>query len=202
MKIGEKFVPHPNLKTVYYVYLSLVAIPLLIATIMPIWAICTFEPQVWREAWTYTFIPLIIVLIILGFTAYWIHKYYNSISFILEKDEVIVNRGVWWKMKHVVPYSRVMSVDIIQGPISRFFGIGSVHVHTAGYTGPAGGTSGPGTRGAEACIWGVPDFIEIRDTIIGIVRGRPLFGAPGISAPDISSEMLEELRKIRKAVEK
>lgn len=202
MKIGEKFIPHPNLKKVYYVYLSLVAIPLLVVTILPIWAVYAFEPKVWREAWAYTFIPLIVVLIILSFVAYWILKYYNSISFVLEKDEVVVNRGVWWKMKHVVPYSRVMSVDIIQGPISRHFGIGSVHVHTAGYTGPAGGTAGPGTRGAEAYIWGIPNFLEIRDSIIGIVRGRPLFGAPGILEPDVSSEMLEELRKIRKAVEK
>jgi hypothetical protein len=46
----------------------------------------------------------------------------------------------------------------------------------------------------------VPNFVEIRDTIINFVRGRPLFGAPG--APDVGSEMLKELKKIRKAVEK
>jgi hypothetical protein len=34
------------------------------------------------------------------------------------------------------------------------------------------------------------------------VRGRPLFGTPRAAAPDIGSEMLEELKKIRKAVEK
>jgi hypothetical protein len=93
-----------------------------------------------------------------------------------------------------------MSVDVIQGPISRHFGIGSVHVYTAGYTGPHGGTTGPGVRGAEACIWGVPNFVEIRDKIIEFVRGRPLLGAPG--APGFGSEILEELRRIRKAVEK
>lgn len=201
MKIGEKFKPHPNLKKVYGVYLSFVAIPLLVATILPIWAVFTFAPKVWGVAWAFTFIPLIVVLTILSFVAYWIPKYYDSISYALEKDEAVTERGVWWKMKHVVPYSRVMSVDIIQGPISRRFGIGSVHVHTAGYTGPAGGTAGPGMRGAEVCIWGIPNFVETRDTIIGIVRGRPLFGVPGVVAPDISSEILEELRKIRKAVE-
>lgn len=47
----------------------------------------------------------------------------------------------------------MMSVDVIQGPISRRFGVGSVHVHTAGYTGPAGGTAGPGARGAEADLF-------------------------------------------------
>ena len=201
MKIGEKFKPHPSLKKVYGVYLLLTAIPLLVATILPIWAVFTLAPEVWGVAGVYISMPLIAVLIIIGFVVYWIPKYYDSITYVLEKDEVVVDRGVWWKMKHVVPYSRVMSVDIVQGPISRRFGIGSVHVHTAGYTGPAGGSAGPGTRGAEACIWGVPNFVEIRDTIIGIVRGRPLFSSPGVVVPDIFSEMLEELRKIRKAVE-
>lgn len=153
-------------------------------------------------AWAYLLIPLVVVLMVLGFIFYWILKYYNTISYILMEDEVMVERGVWWKMKHVVPYSRVMSVDVIQGPISRRFGVGSVLVHTAGYTGPAGGTAGPSRRGAEASIWGAPNFVEIRDAIIGIVRGRPLFGIPRAVAPDISLEILEELKRIRKALEK
>ena len=202
MKVGKKFGPNLNLKKVYFIYLGLVAIIPLIATLLPIWATFTFAPEVWRVAWVYLLIPLIIVLVILGFLAYWIPKYYRSISYTLKEDEVMVERGVWWKMKHVVPYARVMSVDIIQGPISRRFGIGSVQVHTAGYTGGRGGTAGPGARGAEASIWGVPNFVDIRDAIIGLVRGRPLFGMSRAAAPDIGSEMLKELRKIRKAVEK
>lgn len=190
------------MKKVYGVYLLLTAIPMLFSTVLPIWAVFTFAPEVWSEAGVYLFIPLIAVLMIIGFIVYWINKYYDSITYVLEKDEVVVERGVWWKMRHVVPYSRVMSVDIIQGPISRLFGVGSVHVHTAGYTGPAGGSAGPGTRGAEACIWGVPNFTEIRDAIIGLVRGRPLFTTPGVTVPDVFSEMLEELRRIRKALEK
>lgn len=202
LKVGEKFIPHPNLKKVYFIYLGLVAIIPLIATLLPIWGVYTYAPEVWRVGWGYLLIPLIIVLAILGFLGYWISKYYRSISYTLKEDEVMVERGVWWKMKHVVPYARVMSVDVIQGPISRRFGIGSVHVHTAGYTGMRGGTAGPGARGAEATIWGIPNFVEIRDVIIGLVRGRPLFGLPRAGAPDIGSEMLKELKKIRKAVEK
>ncbi|MDI6643362.1 MAG: PH domain-containing protein [Candidatus Hodarchaeaceae archaeon] len=197
MKVGKKFAPHPNLKKVYFVYLGLVAIIPLIVTSLPIWATYIFAPEIWRATWAHLFIPLTIVLAILCFLACWIPKYYRSISYVLKEDEVMVERGVWWKMKHVVPYARVMSVDVIQGPISRHFGVGSVHVYTAGYTGMRGGTAGPGSRGAEACIWGVPNFMEIRDVIIGLVRGRPLFGAP-----DVGLEMLKELRKIRKAVKK
>lgn len=54
------------------------------------------------------------------------------------------------RMRCTVPYSRIMSVDVIQGPISR----------------------------------------------LSMVRGRPLFTTA--AAPDISREILEELRSIRK----
>ncbi|MEM3045567.1 MAG: PH domain-containing protein [Candidatus Bathyarchaeia archaeon] len=200
MRIGEKFKPHPNLKRVYRVYLLLVAIPVLTVSVLPTLAVFIFESQIWSMAWPFTFIPLIGALAVFGFVAFWIPKYYDSIWYFLANDEVAVERGVWWKMKHVVPYSRVMSVDIIQGPISRRFGVGSVHVYTAGYTGPAGGSAGPGTRGAEATIWGVLNFTEIRDMIISMVRERPLFGPS--ETREIGLEILEELRKIRKAVEK
>lgn len=200
MKIGEKFKPHPNLKKVYGLYFLFVITLLFISALLPIWAIFTYEPQVWHDFWPFILTPLIAPISVASFIAYWIPKYYDSITFILEKDEVIVERGVWWKMKHVVPYSRVMSVDIIQGPISRKFGIGSVQVHTAGYTGPSGGSAGPGTRGAEAVIWGVQNFTEIRDTIISMVRGRPLFGTAGPA--NLGLEILEELRKIRQVIEK
>lgn len=202
MKIGKKFAPNPNLKRVYYTYLGLVSIIPLLVTLLPIFLIYAFLPEIWQAFWPYLFIPLTIVLVILGFIAYWISRYYRSISYTLKEDEVMVERGVWWKMRHVVPYARVMSVDIIQGPISRHFGLGAVHVHTAGYTGSMGGTSGPGSRGAEASIWGVPNFEDIRDEIIQLVRGRPLFGGTAAGGKDAGSEMLKELKKIRKAVEK
>lgn len=188
------------MKKIYYIYLGLVAIIPLVATSLVVLVALIIPQTAWQLAVASG--PLITLLVILGFVAYWIQKYYNSISYALTGDEVVVERGVWWKMKHVVPYARVMSVDVIQGPISRRFGVGSVQVHTAGYTGPRGGTAGPVARGAEASIWGVPNFVEIRDEILKSVRGRPLFGAPKIGPPDVSSKMLEELRKIRKAVER
>jgi len=200
-EIGKRFKPDPALKKVYGTYLSLASVPpLIVAVVLPL-AVSIYEPQLWREAWLFTLIPLIVVLACVGFAAYWISKYYDSIWFTLEKDEVVVERGVWWKMRHVVPYSRVMAVDTIQGPISRRFGLGSVYIYTAGYTGAAGGTAGPGTRGAEAVIWGVRNFNELRDVIISMVRGRPLLGAPEAVTRDVGLEILEELRRIRKAIE-
>lgn len=202
LKIGERFSPHPNLKKVYFTYLVLAAIPLLVAAKLPILITYIFFPTTWQSMWAYLLIPLIVAFLVLGFVAYWIQRYCSSISYALTDEEVLVERGVWWKMKHVVPYARVMSIDIIQGPISRHFGVGAVHVYTAGYTGQAGGTAGPSIRGAEATIWGVQNFQEIRDKILEMVRGRPLFGVSKVAVPDWGSKVLDELKRIRKAVEK
>jgi uncharacterized membrane protein YdbT with pleckstrin-like domain len=120
-------------------------------------------------------------------------------SFHLTRDEVVVEHGVWWKMKHTVPYARVMSVDIIQGPLSRSLGIATVDIYTAGYTGVAGGTGGPGKRRAEASIMNISEFTEVRENILGVVRGKPLFTT---TTSDTGTEMLSELRKMRELLEK
>ncbi|MGQ9788620.1 MAG: PH domain-containing protein [Candidatus Hadarchaeaceae archaeon] len=202
MEISKKFWPHPNLKKVYYSYLALAAAVPLAACLFVLYAAATYAPELWRESWPFLMVPLAIVVIIIAFVAHWIRKYYASISYTLTSEEVFVERGVWWKMKHTVPYARVMSIDVIQGPLSRKFGIGSVQIHTAGYTGPKGGTSGPGSRGAEASIWGVTNFLEIRETILRYVIERPLFGAPGKATAGVGGEILKELRSIRRVLSK
>ncbi|MEM2250606.1 MAG: PH domain-containing protein [Candidatus Hadarchaeales archaeon] len=197
--VQNKFKPDPNLKKVYGIYLLLAGLPLFFIASIPVWGAYKFAPEIWREYKIFTFIPLGIVTIGILFVAYWIPRYYDTIFFTIEEDEITVERGVWWKMKHTVPYSRVMCADVIQGPISRFFGLGSVHIYTAGYTGAAGGTAGPGTRGAEASIWGIPNFLEIREIILKSVKNRPLFAQAQVG---LEREILEELKQIRKILEK
>jgi membrane protein YdbS with pleckstrin-like domain len=191
----EKFTPHPNMKKVYYTYLAIVAIPLILGGVGVTLAVYVYSPSP-ALVWVPILSWVVPCLAIACFIAYWIPKYYDSISYALTGDEVIVERGVWWKLKHVVPYSRVMSVDVVQGPISRRFGVGTIDVFTAGYTG-MGGTAGPGTRRAEASILCVSNFMELREKILSFVRHRPLFEAPGIG-----TEMLKELRQIRAILQK
>jgi len=200
LRISEKFRPHPNLKKVYYTYLCLGALIPLFVTSIPLWAVPIFAPEL-LPVLPILMVPLGVVLVVIGFVSVWIQKYYRSITYMLKEDEVVVERGVWWKMKQVVPYARIMTVNTIQGPISRRFGVGSAQVYTAGYTGVKGGTAGPGARGAEASIWGVKNFVEVKDKIIELVRGRPLFGTGPSGKENLGSEMLKELKRIRKALE-
>ena len=197
MAASEKsFKPHPNMVKLYSYYLLILITPIVIGGFIAIWLVYIFDPALTYIPAAAIFIPLAVIT---GFISYWIPRYYRSISYQLTRDEVVVEHGVWWRFKHTVPYARIMSVDIAQGPISRMLGIATVDVYTAGYTGVAGGTGGPTSRRAEASIIHVSNFADLRESVLSIVRGRPLFAAP---VSDVSAEMLSELRKMRELLEK
>jgi len=194
--VEKSFKPHPNMVKLLDYYLLMAIMPEIIVGLIVTLLVYMLDPP-------YAYVPAISffipVALIASLVFYWIRRYYQSINYQLTHDEVVVEHGVWWKMKHTVPYARVMSVDIIQGPLSRKLGIATVDIYTAGYTGVAGGTGGPGSRRAEASIMHVSDFAETRENILHIVRGKPLFAT---TASDTSTEMLSELRKMRELLEK
>lgn len=47
-------------------------------------------------------------------------------------DGLEIRRGVWWHRWIHVPRSRVQHTDVSQGPLERRFGLGTLHVFTAG----------------------------------------------------------------------
>lgn len=196
MKISEPFQPDPKMKTLYFTYLALIIVPLFVLGLCATsYMLLINEVTVATIFAIFYFLPLIVITI---FVSYWIPKYCRSIKYLLTENEVRVERGVWWKMRHAVPFSRIMSIDTIQGPLSRHFGIGTLDIYTAGYTGRAGGGSGPSVRRAEASIMFVPNFLELREEILNIVKGRSLFGTSGTLSEVLGQQILEELKEIRK----
>jgi membrane protein YdbS with pleckstrin-like domain len=194
--LEKSFKPHPNMVKLFNYYLLTAITPIVIGGLIVIWLVYRFNPALAYIPAVIFFVP---VAVIVGFVSYWVRRYYRSIRYQLSRDEVIIEHGVWWKMKHTVPYARVMSVDIIQGPISRMLGIATMDIYTAGYTGVSGGTGGPGSRRAEASVMHVSNFAEIRENVLSIVRGKPLFAT---TVSDADTEMISELRKIRELLEK
>jgi membrane protein YdbS with pleckstrin-like domain len=178
----------------YRIYLALCVAPLALCGIVVSWLVYIFEPA-YVPIPIMTFFALTIATIF--FIFYWSSRYYKSITYYLTSDEVVVERGVWWRVKSTVPYARVMSVEVVQGPISRRLGIATVDIYTAGYTGVAGGTAGPKSRRAEASLIHISNYSEVREKVLSLVRGRPLFGVGGSTA-----DMLSELRRIRELLEK
>lgn len=47
-------------------------------------------------------------------------------------DELLTAQGSWFRMRTVVPLTRIQHIDVTQGPIERRFGLGRLTVHTAG----------------------------------------------------------------------
>ena len=146
-------------------------------------------------------LPLFLSIVLVR---YWIDRYYASISYALTDNEIVVHKGVWWKKKSFVPYNRITNINIVQGPISRHFQLGTVLIQTAGFSGGAG--SAGGLKPAEAIIFGVKNFEEIKDKIMEFVREiRPVAveaRAEALAPQDINRQILAELKRISKTLEK
>ncbi|NIR87720.1 PH domain-containing protein [Candidatus Bathyarchaeota archaeon] len=200
LKVDEGFRPHVDMKKLYYSYLTIGVILFGLSWIIPAVVVALLVLPL-AQAYAVTAALLFPLLAVVCSTAFWIQKYYSSITYTLANDEIVVERGVWWKRKSFVPYNRITNINIVQGPIARQFGLGTVRVQTAGFSG--GGSAGG--RVAEAVILGVKNFEEIRNVIMGFVkRVRPVAVEAEAEAPaprSLDRQILNELRRIRKALE-
>lgn len=145
---------------------------------------------------------LLPILIAATVALYWIPKFYSSIMYSLGEEEIIVSKGVWWKTKSFVPYNRITNINIYQGPISRYFGLGKLSIQTAGFS----GSTSSGAKAAEAVIFGIKNFEDVKDAVMKRVLGkRPQAVEAEVedrSRRSVEQRILEELQRIRKAVEK
>ena len=196
----EEFGADSKLKGIYQVYLSIIIVFGFLCWLVPVVAFA-FLYDIWLGtiAALSSFVPLLVVIAI---ALYWIPRFHSSIKYVLDDDDITVTRGVWWKTKSVVPYNRITNINIYQGPISRRFGLAKLAIQTAGFS----GVSSSGHKTAEAELIGIRNFEEMKDTIIGMVKGiKPqAVEAEAETRPirNLNDQILEELRRIRKAVEK
>jgi len=200
--INEQFGAHPDLKKLYYMYLTIATIVFLV-WILPVTAAALiflpFDSALIVAA--FLLLPLFFLIV---FVWYWVNRYYASISYALTDHEIVVHKGVWWKKKSFVPYNRITNINIVQGPVSRRFQLGTVLIQTAGFSG--GTSSAGGLRPAEAIILGVKNFEEIKDKIMNFVRRfKPVAVEAQTEAmppESVNRQILAELKKISKALEK
>ncbi|RKF21285.1 hypothetical protein D6851_09525 [Altericroceibacterium spongiae] len=55
------------------------------------------------------------------------HKGYD-----MAPDRLRIARGLLFRSDTVVPFGRIQHIDVMQGPLERFFGLATLVVHTAG----------------------------------------------------------------------
>lgn len=60
---------------------------------------------------------------------------YRSWTYVVRPDSLYLSRGVFTRVRTVVPYVRVQHVDTRQGPLERLLGLSTLVVYTAGSRG-------------------------------------------------------------------
>jgi len=143
------------------------------------------------------FIWLITMILIL----LWIPAFYNSLQYTIEDDYVRSDSGVFWKKHVTVPFNKITNIDITEGPLQRMFGIGTIHLQTAG----AGGQQGPK---AELRLLGIRNLDWVKDIIMEGTRGHKIAEAVQVKNEAVQQsdsqtleQMLKELSSIRKLLE-
>jgi membrane protein YdbS with pleckstrin-like domain len=99
-----------------------------------------------------------------------IHLRYDTMWYVLTDRSMRIRRGVWQIRETTLTFENVQNVKLMQGPIERWFGIGSLEVQTAG-GGSVAGPHGHGTSGGHhGVISGITDAPRVRDLILARVR--------------------------------
>ncbi len=75
-------------------------------------------------------IGLAVALALFRVTVAWLR--YGAWRFSVREDSLYIERGVFTRVKTVVPYVRVQHVDSQRGPIERAIGLATVVIYTAG----------------------------------------------------------------------
>jgi len=60
---------------------------------------------------------------------------YRSWSYVVRADSLFLSRGVFTRVRTVVPYVRVQHIDTMRGPLERLLGLSTLVVYTAGSRG-------------------------------------------------------------------
>ncbi|MBA7575232.1 hypothetical protein ES708_17053 [subsurface metagenome] len=147
-----------------------------------------------------TFAIILAVFLLIMFLYFlWISAFFKTLEYRIDSEAVKASKGVFWKKHTSVPYAKITNVDITEGPLQRKYGLGTVHVQTAG----AGGAQG---AVAELRLDGVTDYERLKEIIMaGVLGVSPQItkdSAPINSDTDVMLQMLAELKAIRASLDK
>ncbi|MFA5771959.1 MAG: PH domain-containing protein [Thermoplasmata archaeon] len=162
------------------------------------------DPERYIPLWI-CLISTICILTVFVIYNIWIPMYFTRYSYALSNEGVLINRGIWWKYRRTIPYGRIQHTSIEQGPIEQIYGIYYVNSYTAGTGSMGGASAGSGSTGPEGQILGVRDPEYLRDEILRrVMNSRIGSGVTDIEQLEekTTKEILEELKMIRKVLEK
>lgn len=143
---------------------------------------------------TIVLIPLGVLWFVIG--SLFAERYLKSLACVLTERDLIIKRGVWFKVEKTIPLEKITDLAQAEGPLLRMLGLKSLHVETAGQSGP----------GALVNMVGIVDTDEFRDAVLmqrdkisehGIATASPA-AAP---APQADALLLGEIRDSLQRIE-
>jgi len=177
--------PEPELKVLWQVVNLL---SLVLALVIP-----AFLAIVTEETLLMVIIGGIFLFIFL-LVAIYIPAFYNTLEYRIDSEGVKLKKGVFWRRRTTVPYSKITNIDITQGPLERMLGFSRLHIQTAG-------SSSPETGKAELVITGISDCESLKNTIMHhiAVPGsvQPVSKSETSSDSQVLKDILTELSEIK-----
>ncbi len=194
-----KIIPEKTLQsywiTMCIIIFFILTVPSLIPFVAEVFFYADLPGVILSAAFILAYIMIVVPLL------FWIPAYFRSLEYVLNEDSVKATSGVFWKRNVTVPFGKVTNIDITQGPLQRRFGIGTIHVQTAGAGGNQGGR-------AELVIYGIKNLAGVKDMlserITGHIGSKRNEGTttPLTAGSETLEKILEELIAIRKTIEK
>lgn len=127
-----------------------------------------------------------------------IPPYYRSLQYEIHEDEVLMRVGVVTKTVKHVPFRTVTNLTVNRGPFDRLFGLGTLKIQTAGMSGQSG---------AEESLVGLPNFQEVYDQVVKVLRRYRGAMAPtqaeeelALTGDGMMADILTEVRTIRETL--
>lgn len=155
------FFPDPRYKTKNYI-----GVVLLVLLTISSWAIPTgiaIGVEAGDSGWIIGLgVALLTSVLALLIGCYFVPVYYRSLRYEIHDDEIIVMVGVITKSVKHVPFRTVTNIEVKRGPLDRLFGIGTLAIQTAGFSGTS--------TSAEETLVGLENVQEVYEKVAGELR--------------------------------
>jgi membrane protein YdbS with pleckstrin-like domain len=115
--------PHRNLRALYLTYLLLVIWAGVLSWLLPL----SFLLPPFQTLLISGVLFIVVIMILL-----WTGAYFRTIIYRFDSSGILWERGVFIHRSGLIPYHLITNLDIVQVPISRFFGIYQLKIQAAG----------------------------------------------------------------------
>jgi membrane protein YdbS with pleckstrin-like domain len=148
--------PHRNLRSLYRVYLLIAVWVGILPWLLPLAFVSPPEPVLLLS---------VSLLVLVVFILWWIGAYSRTIKYCFTPVDIAWEQGVWFHQTGRVPYALITNAEIIQGPVSRCFGISLLRIRMADAVGAG--------FSRELKIRGLTDAGMLREYILARIQSSP-----------------------------